>query len=146
MWPVLFVAGEAICRQFLAIQIVLVAIITFDLLMLATKRELRLPIMVESDHVPFLRAMAVFTFFAVAAAMHILQLMAFAANRADALIAFTGMTGFAVDFLMRADQLEFRLRMIEGFDVGPDVLIVTIITFFAEPSFMRLVRLVAVDA
>ena len=142
----LFVAGKAICRQLVAIKIALVTIITFGLLMTAAKCKLRLPIMVESDHVPFLRTMAFVAFRTITPAMHILQLMAVAANRADTLIAFTGMTGFTVDLFMRADQLEFRLRMIEGFDIGPSAFIVTIITFLAEPSLMRLVRLVAVDA
>lgn len=146
MHVVLLVAGEAVCRQLVAIKITRVAVIAFDLLMLATMHKLRFPVMVESDHVPFLRAVALVTFCAIAPAMHILQLVAIAANHADALIAFTGMAGFAVDFLMSSDQLEFRLRMIVWFDVVPGVFIMAALAFLTELSFMRFVRLMTIDA
>lgn len=127
---VLFVTGGARRRQLVAIKVALVAGIALGLPMLAAKSKLGLLVMIEKDHIPFLRAVAGVALRAIAPAMHILQLMADAANRTDALIAFAGMTRIAVNFLMRPGQLEFGLGMIEGFDGTPGLLAVAGCAFF----------------
>ena len=106
MRVILFVAGGAGCRKLVTIKVALVAGIALDPPVFAAECKLCLPVMVETDHIPFLRAMAVITFRAIAPAMYVLQLMANAANGADVLIELAGMTSFAGDFFMRTAQLE----------------------------------------
>jgi hypothetical protein len=90
---VFFVAGGAGRWQLFAIKVALVAGIAFRLPVLAAQSKFRLPVVVELDGVPFFRAMTIVAFGPVAAAMHVLQLMAKRACRADALVAFAGMAG-----------------------------------------------------
>ena len=103
---VLFVAGEAGRRQLLAIKVPLVARVTLGLRMLAQEGELRLPVMVEMDDVPFLRTMAVIAFGPIAPAVHVLQLMTNRAICTDALIALANVTGLAGDLLVCPGQRE----------------------------------------
>lgn len=100
MRVVLCVAGGAGRRQLVAIEVALVAGTAFNLPMSAAERKLRLPVVIEMDYDPFLRAMAVIAFHAIAPAMHILQLMTVTANRADAFIALSGVTSVTGDFCM----------------------------------------------
>lgn len=82
----------------------------------------------------------------IATAMHILQLMAKRACRADALVALAGMTGLAIDFLVRPGQREWRFGMIERLDGLPGVIAVAIGAFFTQPAFVRLIGFMAIDA
>ena len=72
MRVMLLVAGHTGHGEFIFVNITCVASVTFRLCMLAALLEFGLFVVVEADHIPFLRPMAGFAFVAIPSAMHIL--------------------------------------------------------------------------
>lgn len=99
---VLLVTGYARHRQLIAIEIALMAGVAFGRGVFAVQREFRLPVVIETDLVPFNRLMAVVAFRAMPPAMDILQLMACGADGADAFVTLSCVASVASHFGMCA--------------------------------------------
>jgi hypothetical protein len=120
--------------------------VAFDACVAASQRKLRRPVMIEADRGPFGRLVAGLAFRAVAPLMDVLQLMARVACGLSAFISLASVTCRASDLRVSAEQRESRPGMIERLHLAPVLFVVTTLARFAEPSFVRIVGFVAIDA
>jgi len=100
---------------------------------------------IECQILPFFLVVAFFAFFAVAAGMDVIDVMAGHAFPSQILIAFIGMTAIAGRLLMFASQGKFRLLMIETAGL-PGLDAMTFPAIFPQALFVRVIFMVAVIA
>ena len=143
---ILLVAADARGCQLVAVEIAFVARVALDLGVAAEKREFCRLGMIEVHRLPGLRGMTGLALCAVSPAMRVLQAVACTASSGQVLVALTDMTCGTGDFGMGADQGEPRLGMIERLDAPPVFLAVAALAFLAQPAFVRVRRLVAIEA
>ncbi len=142
---VLLVARHAGHREFLAIDVALVA--RFALLggMASPQRETRILRVIETGGLPGLRPVARLAFHTVPATVHVLDLMTGDARGRQPLVALAGMTTSADDLGMRARERELRFGMIERLDLAPRFLRVAPVAGLAQPTLVAIVLLVAIE-
>lgn len=146
MRVILLVAGDAGCCELVAIKVAGVTGIAFDLGVLSAQRELGHAVVIELHGLPLGRGVASLALGAVACRMSVLQAMAGDAGRWEILVAFSGMTGGAVDVLVGAFKGEFGLAVVERLDPAPAILAVAAITGFTQAQAVRILRFVAIEA
>jgi hypothetical protein len=143
---ILPVTGYTGGGQFIAIEIAGVASIAFDFCMRGSQRKFRRLVMIEENRAPFVLVVAGLAFAAISSGMNILNPVAIDACGTDPLIAFANMARGADDGTMCASERKLGLVMVVRLDASPCRFAVTIIARFAEAPFVRIIRLVAVEA
>jgi hypothetical protein len=143
---ILAVTRHAGRRQLVAIEIARVAGIALDLRVRGFQRKLRRLVVIEADRAPFALVVAAIALAAVSSGVDILNLVAIRARGADALVAFVNMARRARDGTMRPFQPELRSVVVERLDAMPCRLAMTIFARFPQTPFVRIVRLVTVEA
>ena len=119
--------------------------VAFDLGVRAAQRKFGFGVVVENRLLPFCLPVAALAFFAVAAAMNILQLVAGRAVLGEVFINLADMTGGAGHVLVSALEWKFRFAVIERLCLAPFGGGMTAVTFLAEPPLMRIIRFVAIE-
>jgi len=142
---ILLVTGHAGGRQSVAVEVPGMARIAPDLGMRALQWKFR-PVVVEMNRFPLVLIVAGFAFGAISSGVGILNLVAIHASGADASVAFANMAGRAGDGLVSALERKPRRVVVESLDPAPRGFAVASIAFFAEAAFVRINRLVTVEA
>ena len=143
---ILAVAGHTGRRQLVAIEIAGVAGIALDVRMCGSQRKLGRLAVVEADRVPLALVVAALALGPVAPAMHVLNSVAVHACGADVLVALVQMAGGAGHGTMRRYKREFGTSVIEWLDAAPSLLGMTTLARFPEAAFVRIARLVTIEA
>src|SRR5262245_15462584 len=143
---ILAVAGGAVGGQPVAPGVAGVAAFTGELGMAAAQGKPRRLVVVEADGRPFGGCMAGLAAAAVAPRMLVLQAVTGAAAGGQTLVALAGVALGAGNRLVGGHQRELGLAVVEGFHPPPGLLPVTAFALFAQPTFVRVGRPVAVEA
>lgn len=146
MTVVLAMTGHAGRRQLIAIEIAGVTGIAFYLCMCAPERKSRVPIVIETDRRPLVLLVAGFALGAIASTMDILNPVAIDARGAYALVAFPDVAGRAANVAVCALQRKFCLVVVVRLKPPPRRLSVATVACFAEAPFVRILRLVTIEA
>ena len=115
---ILAVAGDAGCRELVAIKIARVAGIALEFGVCGPQRKFSL-VVIEKDRGPFILVVASFALGAVAADMNVLNGVAIGASGADPLVVFADMACQARDLAVRTSQRELGLVMVVRLDLTP---------------------------
>ncbi len=142
---ILLMTRHARGRQLVAIEIAGMARVALDLRMPAFQRKFGL-VMVEVGRFPLVLIVAGFAPGAVSSGVDILNLVTVHTKRADAFVAFARMAGGAGDGLVSALERKSGRVVVERLDPAPRGFAVAIIASFAKAPFMRVNRLVTVEA
>jgi hypothetical protein len=142
---ILLVTGDAAGAQSVAIEIPSMASIALDLRMRAFQWKFR-PVMVEMNRFPLVLIVAGFALGAISSGVNILDLVAIHAQHADAFVALANMASGTGDGLVSALERKPRCVVVECLDPAPRGFAVASIAFFTKPPFMRINRLVTVEA
>ena len=81
----------------------------------------------------------------VSSAVSILKPVTISTGRAEILVEFAGVTGRTGDGLVRTNEREFRLAVVERLDAAPGLLAVASVALFAELPLVCVARLVAIE-
>jgi hypothetical protein len=146
MAVILAMAGHARRRQFVAIEIADVTSVALYLRMGVPEREFCVLVMIETDRRPLVLFVAGFALGAVASAMDVLNPVAIDARRANALVALTDVAGCAADVAVGVPQRKLCLVVVIRLDPLPRRLAVAVVARFAETPFVRILRLVTIEA
>jgi hypothetical protein len=133
-------------RQLVAIQIAGVARIALDLRVRGSQWKFRRLVMIEANRAPLVLVVAGLAFGAVSSGVNILNPVAIDAYGANPFVAFANMARGAEDGAMCALERELGLVMIERFDTLPCRLDVAIVTCLSKAPFVRIARLVTIEA
>lgn len=142
---ILAVAGDACCRELVAMEIARVARIAFHLSMCSPQRKFGL-VVIEKDRGPFILAVAGFAVGAVAADVNVLNGVAVGAPGADALVVFADMACGARDIAVRTSQRELGLVMVVRLDLTPCRFAMTVVACFPQTPLMRIGRFMTIEA
>lgn len=120
--------------------------IALDLRVCGPERKFRLFVVIEVDRDPLVLIVAAFAFGSIPSGVDVLNLVAIGARCADPLVALASMAGGARYFAMRALQRELGFVVVEGLDATPYGFAMTIVARFPQPSLMRIIGLMTIEA
>ena len=121
------------------------ASVALDLRVRESKWKFRL-IVIEVDGDPFVLIVASLAFRTVSTGVDILNSVAFDARCAEILVAFAEVACGADDNPMGPQKRELCLAVVERLDAPPSVLVMTILALLPEAPFVRIARLMTIEA
>jgi hypothetical protein len=143
---ILLMTGDAICCQFVAVEITAVARVAFHGSVLATQREFRCLCVVKGDLRPLAWPVTRLTLGAIPSLMLVLEPMAGNACCSGAFVNLRSVAREAHYLAMRSFQRKRSLGMVERLCFPPDVNRMAGLASLPEASFVRFARPMAVYA
>lgn len=143
---VLAVTGNACGSKFIPVEITRVAGIAFDLRVRLSQGKLRRLVVIEKDRFPLVLVVTAVALGPISSVVDILNLVAIDARSADPLVTFAAVACRAGDDTVCTLKRKLGLIVIEHLHAMPRRFAVTVVARLSETPFMRIVRLVTIEA